>query len=75
MPARFIHVSFTSPAGSVERTMTVEETLNLMAKHAPIPELLEALIFLELDRMVQGHYQGSDWSITCRAVDVPPSTH
>ncbi|MCJ8517846.1 hypothetical protein ABID21_000638 [Pseudorhizobium tarimense] len=69
MPARFIHIRFTSPSASVERKMTVEDAIALMAKHVPAKDLDEALSFLEMDRMGEGYYKGRNWSITFRVAN------
>ncbi len=69
MPSRFVHINFTSPATALDRTMTVDDALALLAKHIPARELDDALSFLEIDRMAEGYYKGSIWSVTFRAVE------
>ena len=66
MPKRFVQISFTSPSASVERTLLLEDALALMAQHVPAKQFDEAVTFLEMDRMGERYYKGSNWSISFR---------
>jgi hypothetical protein len=47
MPRRFLQISFTSPTRFVEKTLTVEDTLAVMAEHVPASQLDEPLLSWE----------------------------
>lgn len=71
MADRFVLISFSSPTMSIERTVAVDSAIAVLAKHVPPRELHDALAFLEMERMAEGYYKGSNWSVTFR-VATPP---
>lgn len=71
MAERFVLISFTSPTMSIERTVAVASATAVLAKYVPSRELDDALAFLEMERMAEGYYKGSNWSATFR-VAAPP---
>ncbi len=69
MADRFVHVTFSSPAKRLEQTLTVDEAASLLEQNVPQRELQETLAFLEIERMAEGYYRGSDWSVSFRVIN------
>lgn len=69
MTGRVVRLTFSSPENAIEQTLTVDEAACYLEQNLPQRELQEALAFLEMDRMAEGYYKGSNWSVSFRAVE------